>query len=1171
MYKRLIGCLILANIILSILVPSTISTDGNQWWDENWSFRQEISIPINTTVTNAHYQPIDIFIEFDNSCWAKNEKEHSLRIIFKDESIMKELESQIYDLVHTDNDYIGACSLVFLVPGEANGNEKYYVYYDDEQKPTPAYPNRVGVGESYYQYEPIQGLQVESSFYEIIEGDYFVYAVNKEGEFLTTSTSQQVVKLKKNSKEVLPKNGEELASFVFTYWWQNNGKWSVISTAEKLVSNKIFVDGNLMVKFGIVSESNNGIFRSTVIYKYYYCPTEDKKIHVRTKHEVIKYPLPSADEIDVSYVLLTSGGVKNSYIGELNFGRIPPYLHFYSEEERVLSYDIEPYPEGSYLLIGKEEDCDLGSTPWLSIDDGVTGKAHGVIFESNSVIKSGEDERDGIELQLYEENQFQFLGLDVRLAHLYINRNGYEKGEQHDSILPEDYVIEFDAEFFTTENGGYLAVEKEASIYQKLVRYQPKHIENITDDNKSEGNYELTIYPQLPQSLLLEMGLATLMLKNPCIIVELYRNNSLFTSKRASRFSLDPETVIDWENISLFKRVSFDDLPAGPYLIKIWFKNPPFEDERQFIGWQLIDLQEDEETRIKCVPAGWIQVSVSNQYEAGVENAQVYIIKDDVIIAEGESNISGNIPISVPYDLKDTYTLKVAYKGFLVCEQQIRVGLIRKILPLKILVEIAVHDVTINVQDDQGNAPSFNVGMKLTSDDMEYPTEIMPDKSSPGTYIFSDLYPADYTLGISYQSFEVEENIQIPKISSMAIVLHDFVVNVKDTWGLPPGINLDIVMVSNDFVKPVVTVGKSLSVGLYQFSNLYLGNYTLEISCTSFVVKESIKISPYASNELAISFPAEFNVSAIVLDARGNPLKDAKVVMIRSGKEVNRTTDESGNVIFSIPPGSYNFSIYYNNKLIANSKVEVLNIKTHEIVTNNEPLLPSIITSLTIILLAVVAFLSYRKKDAMFFLKILAISLVIIAIVSPWWELHGSSSNPYIETSTNLFITPAKMVTITSNDNVTIGEPYLLGGGFSAEVNLFFTTLVVDFVSVMELLPTVMIVGIICIISSLILTNFSKRRLSFVVFLLAIILFIVTIGVFSYSMSELASASIGGFIGEGNLGVSVPGEKSYDAVLCSWGPNIGFYLLLFSIGILIFTIASDIRKRFEINKKCDSL
>ena len=1161
MYKRLIGCLLLANIILSILVPSTISTDNSQWWDENWSFRQEISIPINTTSTHTHYQPIDIFIEFDNPCWAKNEKEHSVRVIFQENGNLKEIESQIYDLNYSDDSHINSCSLVFLIPGEANGNEKYYIYYDNERKSSPIYPDRVSVDESYYRYEPIQGLPFESSFYKITEEHYAIYGVSKEGLAFGDPITQQVVKLKKNSEEVRPKNGEELASFHFTYWY-NDGKWNYISTSERLVSNQIFVDGNLMVKFGIISESDDGLLRSTVIYKYYYCPTEDKRIYTHVKHEVISYPLPVGKEIDVSYVTLSSGGVKSSNIEELNFGRIPPYLHFYSDEERIRTYDIEQYPEGKiHVVVSKKEDCDLGSSPWASFDDGVTGKAHAVIFESNNVIQSGVDTRDGIQLQLYEGKEISLPGIDGSSATLYMTKNTYEEGEKPDDVLPKDFVVEFDAEFFTTENEGYPGIEKEASIYQKIVRYQPAHIDNITDDGEPENKYELDIYPRLSPSLSLEVGLATLMLKNPYITVELYRNNSLFTSARANRFALDPETVIDWGNISLFRRARFDKLPAGPYLIKIWFENPPFEDERQFIGWQLIDLQEDAKTRVKCVPAGWIQVSVFNQYGGGVEHAQVYIIKDDVIIAEGESNITGNILISVPCDLKDAYTLKVAYKGFLAYEQQLRVGLIRKIIPLKIPVEIAVHDVTINVQNDQGNAPSFNMGMKLTSDDMEYPTEIMPDESSPGTYAFNNLYPADYTLKISYQSFEIEEQIQIPKISSMTIVLHDFVLNVKDAWDLPPEANLDIVMTSDEFKKPVTLVGEKLSAEVYRFDNLYPANYTLKLSYKTFIVEEPIQISPYSSDELAIVFPAEFNVTTTIFDVRGTPLSNAKVVVERKGKELQAITDEIGDAIFSIPPGSYNFSIYYNNELIANRKVEVLTKKTYEIVTNNEPLLPSIITSLIIILLAGVAFLSYRKKDAMFFLKILAISLVIMAIVSPWWELHGSSSDPYIETSTKLFITPAKMVTITSNDNVTIGEPYLLGDEFSAEVDLLFTTVVVGFISAIELLPTVMIVGIICIISSLILTNFSKRRLSFVVFLLAIILFIGTIAVFSYAMSELASASIGSFIGEGNLGVSMPGEESYDTVFCSWGPNIGFYLLLVAIGILIFTIASNIRKK----------
>ena len=72
------------------------------------------------------------------------------------------------------------------------------------------------------------------------------------------------------------------------------------------------------------------------IYKYYYHPTEDKGIYIHVKHEIINYPIPISEGkgIDLFYVALTSECIKSSGINDLNFGRIPPYLHIYNEEER---------------------------------------------------------------------------------------------------------------------------------------------------------------------------------------------------------------------------------------------------------------------------------------------------------------------------------------------------------------------------------------------------------------------------------------------------------------------------------------------------------------------------------------------------------------------------------------------------------------------------------------------------------------------------------------------------------------------------------------------------------------------------------------------------------------------------------------------------------------------
>ncbi|RLF31073.1 MAG: carboxypeptidase regulatory-like domain-containing protein, partial [Thermoplasmata archaeon] len=129
--------------VLGIILLPIISTSGTSFssWNDDWSFRQEISIPIDTGLDESKFQPIDIKISFDNPCWAENEKKHSIRVVCLHDNRWYELESQIYNLDHTDNSHISSCSLVFLIPEFADGKEKYYVYYDDEEKPEVKYPD----------------------------------------------------------------------------------------------------------------------------------------------------------------------------------------------------------------------------------------------------------------------------------------------------------------------------------------------------------------------------------------------------------------------------------------------------------------------------------------------------------------------------------------------------------------------------------------------------------------------------------------------------------------------------------------------------------------------------------------------------------------------------------------------------------------------------------------------------------------------------------------------------------------------------------------------------------------------------------------------------------------------------------------------------------------------
>ena len=75
--------------VLNISIPSGGAPPPR--WSNNWSYYQEINLPISTEDTYAIYQPIDLQIEFENPCWAKNENEHSIRIVCWDGSIWHEL------------------------------------------------------------------------------------------------------------------------------------------------------------------------------------------------------------------------------------------------------------------------------------------------------------------------------------------------------------------------------------------------------------------------------------------------------------------------------------------------------------------------------------------------------------------------------------------------------------------------------------------------------------------------------------------------------------------------------------------------------------------------------------------------------------------------------------------------------------------------------------------------------------------------------------------------------------------------------------------------------------------------------------------------------------------------------------------------------------------------
>ena len=1086
MKKKLVISLLLLCCILLSSVQTVISNDDFSWWNDNWSYRQELHIPIDTNHEQAKHQPIDTHIEFENICWAQSEKEHSIRVIFQDENNHVELESQIYELNYSDNTHVKSCNLVFLIPEEATGDEHYYIYYDDKEKTNPNYSDHVEIEDSYYHYEPIPGYPFESNYYKITEGESIVYAIAQGGKFMGGGIAQQVTKLKPKSTDVLPKSGELFASFDFMYYYgQELDEYS--GSVDQLVSKEILLDGNLMVKCRVVSQSSREDVRTSVIYTYYHCPMENKRIYAQVKHEVLdEFTVAIGPEVEGSIASFQCGGLESNSIKDLNFGRIYPYFHAYTEKNTVVEYELDPDPEatagpGTYadtMVIAAEDDIDLGEKAWISYDEGETGVSHGLILNSNSVVSSGTDERDGVQLKLREQDSTDLPGLENNMVFAQFGRNSYETGAPRDLVVPDDLIVEFDAEFFSTETGGYTAIDQEADFFQSLIKIRPSNIGDTSTSTIDEGTCSLTVFVHNAPSIPFGSSLSIVTGRNLSYIsAELYCNDEIYSTGVCGRLSTNPLPsfedvrlvkkirlalgIFDWRNLTFLKKIQFQNLKPGTYFVKIFKENPVFGDDQKYIGFKELDVEDDAKTHIFCKPERSVYVSVVDQYNNGVKGADVFLLKNDLVISEDVTNNEGVTILDAPCNVVGGYDLKVLFNGFVVYEEHINLRYVRALIPLKKSVDVNCYDFRLNVVDTWGLSPEYKINVDLTSEEMDEPYLIVGEEASNGWYLFNNLYPAKYQLELSYKSFLLEKTIQI------------------DTQDI---------------------------------------------------------------EEINIVFPAEFDVTINTFNSRGLPLEDSVITISRSGKQIEKTGEE-GFSGFLIPPGTYHTKVYLDDEVIGERKINVMGERTFDFVTTEEPLYPMIITIISVVIALFGVIFAFRKRDIKPFVKILAISLVLIAIVSPWWMLSGSTSQ--IETSTTMFLIPHELVTITSSSTVLAGEIVSTPEIFS---------------DVMGLLPIALVIACLLILLHMVFTRYDKKRLSFTSILFGIIIIAGSLGIFFYALSQLAQAGIGSFFGEGNIDISIAGEGMRASVFCNWGPSIGFYLCLLSMAVLLTALIFDVKK-----------
>jgi hypothetical protein len=1032
-------------------------------------YKQEITIPIDTSLETAKFQPIDMRITFSNACWGTNETIHSIRVGIDDGTGIQEIESQVYDIEHSDDTHIKTCGLVFLIPEAANGKEKYYVLYDSEETSPANYPKHVIVEDTHYFYEPIPGQKIDFDYYGIRQDGFVIYTVIQKGQLLGNPIAFAVIKFKPNSTTVETYNLDQVGNFDFRYGVTGVPEYLGSSWATD-ITKTVLVDGNLMIRLRVGGISPRGDIQSDNIYTYYYSPTIAKRILVDAHHEILKtINIDDPTTLDGVYGGITSIKSRSASIEKMNVGEILPSVYIYDEENTIQEFSVPQNPESTEreLVLSTQDDVELGTKGWVCVGDPGSGKVHGIIFNSNTGIVDGPD--DGVQIKVYAIQNIKLPGLEADTGNLQLTRNAYENGN-HQTVLDQGKIYQYKVEFLTVETGGYTRIDNESVFYQNLIKLVPVLRGNATEREAKKERYTLTVYVHFARSVPLGSLLSAALGKNVSYIyAELYQQDSFRSSGSVGRLSLGSielnmtgknlreklQTIFgifDWKNLSLFKKIRFPDLDSGEYLVKIFRENPRFAEQRQYIGFGFVNLSKNTEIRISCRPQGVIAIALTDQEGKGVEDARCVLQVDNTVIAETVSDLNGNANLSAPCYSSKPYQLKILYQGFLIGEEQITLNILRRFIDLKKSFSLERYSLVLRVIDTWGFPPTVDVNPTLTSEEMVVAATIRGVTLEAGQYRFDNLLPAPYRLSMSYKAFRLEEN------------------------------------------------------------------FTLEKTTT-----------------IDITFPAEFSLDFSVFNSYANRLSNGDISLQRNGKTASTSIQQNGTASAMVPPGDYMMLVRADNEVIAQQQIQVRGEKTMDIVTTQDSFLHTLIVYLGIILVIGALVFSLWKKRLVFGFKLLTIGLLLIALVSPWWALSGEKDT--ISTTTNTYVVPPQLITLTTSSNA-------IGGEISAVPGEVTTVL-----GVLSLL-----VAVTCFILFLSLLIMNRlRKTTMILSLLSIVILFLSLIVFFYAFSQLTQVGVGSFMGSGYLDVALPGEVEQTSILCYWGPGIGFYLLIPSLILLVLT------------------
>jgi len=767
------------SVLLLFLIPALSMSSSSQpgiipYWNKEWAYQLEIRLPISTTNPLSKYQPIDLHVTFENPCWTENETQTSIRVVCWYNEEWYVLETQIYNInkIQENSPYIRDCNVIFLVPNFADGTEQYFLYYNGDETPAPQFTDHVSVIDANYTSSPIPDVTAQAKFYGIIEDGYCIYGVGQEGHFLDRSISQVIVKQPKGTTQFDVLGSDQIVSLAFSYYYGSKEK-DESSSDQIFVDKKVIVDGNLMVEFGIISESKLKDVQTTVLYKYYYHPPDDKRINVHVRHEMLKdATVQGMENIDGRYGAIISLKSQSATVDTLNFGEIYPYVDFYGKTGNIEEYQMDQNPatKDREWIISYKNDADLGTEAWLCYGEGKEGKANAVMFASNEgIVQSGTNERDGIQLKAAEKEYFNFLGTEVDYASINFGRNSYEPGYSHDVTIPADLIVQFDAEVYASNIGGYTLVQEESHLYQTLAKSRQSTGEPPFE--REPKRYNVTIITHFGGTHFSYPKLSNLTGGDfPTMWIELSSNGQIIAEGAANR--------------SLFMRSSktFTGIIEGDYLVKVYWKWG--SSKKIFTGSSILHLSKNTQQTIFCTWERTITFMFLDQNGKGIQGIRGRLInKDGVLYDENTTKSDGKLTVRAPYNHKDPYTLQAEYKDFVIYDKELR----QTLKKLDESVSLELYNFTVEIKDILNFPPSVDLTPVLITSIDNKTIQLTPEESTSGFFVFKDIPSGDYIIQISYGDFTDAQQLKVPSTNNIVqmqfTAVFDLTIDLFDSKG----------------------------------------------------------------------------------------------------------------------------------------------------------------------------------------------------------------------------------------------------------------------------------------------------------------------------------------------------------------------------------------------------